>query len=448
MNGERPWLRMAGIAAFILALGLLAWRGPWRAMLDEKAGPSTTAERRSGGGSSDFSLIWQQSRAFLEGKTPYTVESIDEVWTRKSGTPEGTLPPSERNAALLVYPPSTFVLLAPWAWTDWPTARVLWTASNTVLLLAATVLALGMAGLRPKDAAWWFGAAAALAMAPGHATISVGQVSILTFFLIALGQALRMAGRENAAGVALGLATALKPQVGLLFLAYEVGRKRWRVGVMGVIAGVLTLAAGSWWLSRAGVDWLPQWRANLDTFANSDNANPTRANPLAFQLINLHYLVHAMTESVALVKMVVYAVCGGLCLAYFAVDLKGGGAKGERSGEMLSIGFVSVISLLVVYHRVYDAVVLIPVIAWVASGGGSSRSRGLAWIVAGLLLAFAGPWAGALHTLAETGRIPERIAKAWWFNAVVLRHAPLALLGIAGALLAARAACVRTDSRA
>lgn len=416
-----PAWRTFGVVLTVLALGFMLWRGPMRALAP--------------GGSSDFSLIWQSTRAWAEGQSPYTVESTAKVWREHAGAPAGEEPPSERNAALLVYPPTTFVVMAPWCLTDWTRSAVLWAAANTVLLMASVVLTLGLAGLTPRRAAWWFGAAGMLLLAPGHTAISVGQVSVLVYFLIVLAQAMRLAGRENACGGLLGLACAIKPQVALLFLAYEVGRRRWRVGIAGAVTVAAVGALGVWWLSRAGIDWVGPWRANLAAFAGSDNANPTAANPLRYHLINLHYLLHGFIGDVGTVKLLVYAVCGGLAAGYFVADLK----KPEGRGELTSASFVAVIAMLVVYHRMYDAVVLLLPAAWLVRELAAGR-RGVLQAGAGLgLAAFLAPGASLLNSLAVSGRLPRAVAEAGWFQAVVMPHAPLALLVLAGVLAAARA---------
>lgn len=412
------WLAL-GVVLTVLALGFMLWRGPMRALAP--------------GGSSDFSLIWQSTRAWAQGQSPYTVESTTRVWEEHAGA-GGEAPPSERNPALLVYPPSTFVVMAPWCLTDWTRSAVLWAAGNTVLLLGSVVLTLGLAGLSPRRAAWWFGAAGMLLLAPGHTSISVGQVSVLVYFLIVLAHAMRVAGRPNACGGLLGLACAIKPQVALLFLAYEVGRRRWRVGIAGAVTVAVVGALGVWWLSRAGIDWLPEWRANLAAFANSDNANPTASNPLRYHLINLHYLLHGFVGDVGTVKLLVYGVCGGLCAGYFAADL----GKPEGRGELTSASFVAVIAMLVVYHRMYDAVVLLLPAAWLVREL-AARRPGVLQGAAGLgLAAYLLPGASLLNSLAASGRLPATVVEAGWFQRLVMPHAVLALLGLAAVLLWAR----------
>jgi uncharacterized membrane protein YeaQ/YmgE (transglycosylase-associated protein family) len=235
--------------------------------------------------------------------------------------------------------------------------------------------------------------------------------------------------------VLLGVACAVKPQVAVLFLAYEFGRKRWATGLVGAAVAAGLLAAGAWQLSRSGIDWYPQWRANLAAFAGSDNANPTAANPLRYHLINLHYLFHAAGPglSVGAVKLMVYGVVGAFAAAYFAADFR----KPEDRGEVLSLSFVAVLAMLVVYHRMYDAVVLLLPLAWVARELAGGR-RGPVLAAAAALAAFLAPGASILQSLTASGRLPAGVSGSWWFQGVAMPHAAVALLVLGVVLLAAR----------
>lgn len=420
-RSSRPLLFVAVMLA-LCAMAFMAWRGPYRALVP--------------GGSSDFSLLWQSTRAWVEGKNPYSTVSTLEVWNAHSGTAPGTEAPSERIDALLVYPPTTYAALAPWTLTDWATSHRVWMVVNTVLLIASITLLLGLAGLRPSSASWWFAAAAALMLAPGHTAISVGQVAIPVLFLLTLAQVLRArSSPPGYAGILLGLACCLKPQIGLLFLAYEFGRRRWSTAIVGLITLAIVTAIGMWWLQRSGIDWIPKWKSNIDELANSNNANPSQANPLRYHLINLHYFLHGFIADLATVKYVVYGVCGTLCLTYFFVDR----VRPEDRSELVSLSFVAAISMLVVYHRMYDAVVLMLPLAWVAREIAGRRITVQVLVAGACLGVFLLPGASLLTSLIVSGKIPASIAEAGWFTRFVMPQAPIALLVLAGTMAWTRA---------
>jgi|GEM_PF-2711942 len=420
-----PWLILIAAVAYLLT------RGPVRALAD--------------GGSSDFSLLWQSTRAWIEGKSPYLVPDVIEVWDRNSGS--AIPPPSDRNAALLVYPPSAFPLLAPWAAMPWGVSRLVWMVSNTVLLLVSAVLALRTAGVPWRSGWLHIGVGTAAVLAPGHTAISVGQVSILVVFLLTVWAYARNTpdrprgwASDIAAGAALGASLALKPQIAALFLIYEVGRLRWRPALAGLVTAGALLMVGSWWLGRHGVDWYPQWRANVDAFRLTDNADASMANWLRYQLINLHVVFHPFTDPLtdrrAVVTALVGVSIGALCLWYLKHDR----FKPDPKGEALSLAFVAVVSVLAVYHRIYDATVLVFVIAF-AMGQLADLREGMvnrSLVAMAMLAVFLAPGSSALHSAVKLGAVPEWISSSVVWNGLIIPHATLVLVVLAALLCVCR----------
>jgi hypothetical protein len=409
-------LRLAGVAFAILAALFMLWRGPARS-----AAP---------GGSSDFSLIWMSTRAWWEGESPYTVEATDRVWADHAGM-SGEPAPNERIPALLVYPPTTFPVLAPWCLADWPASRTLWAGAGVVLLFATVVLLLGLAGLAPGHASWWFAAGGMLLLAPVHATISVGQPIALVMFLIVLAQAFRRLDRALAAGIALGLAAAVKPQIGLPFLIYEGGRGRWRTFIMGVLTLGLAAGVGVWVLRSNGIDWLPAWRDNLRVFSTSDNGSSGLANPIRYQLVNLHVWIHAFLADTRTVGMIVWGVVLGLCGAYLAFDR----LRPESRSELVSLSMVGAASLMIVYHRSYDAMVLLFPAALLAQRLVSGRRGVIEIALAACLGVFLVPGPTILDWLADKGKIPASIVQSPLWNGLLIPHAAITILVLAVVLV-------------
>lgn len=420
-----PWVILIVAVAYLLA------RGPARALAD--------------GGSSDFSLLWQSTRAWIEGQSPYRVTDVIDVWDRHSGS--AVVPPSDRNAALLVYPPSAFPLLAPWAAMPWGASRVVWMITNTVLLLVSAVMALRAAGVPWRSGWLHIGVGTAAVLAPGHTAISVGQVSILVVFLLSLWAYARNTpdrprgwASDVAAGVALGASLALKPQIAALFLVYEIGRLRWRPAAAAALTAGGLLALGSWWLGKHGVDWYPQWQANVDAFRLTDNADASMANWLRYQLINLHVVFHPFTDPWTdrriVVTVLVGASVGALCLWYLRYDR----FRPDPKGEALSLAFVSVISILAVYHRIYDAAVLIFVVAF-AMGQLADLKEGMvnrSLAAMAMLAVFLAPGASALHSAVKIGAVPDWVASTMVWNGVIVPHATVVLVALAALLCICR----------
>src|SRR6185295_17544631 len=80
------------------------------------------------------------------------------------------------------------------------------------------------------------------------------------------------------------------------------------------------------------------------------------------QLVNLHYPLHSFTDNRGLVRWEVCAIVGALGLAFIGADLaarKRRADPADRLADLACLSMAGVVSLIAVYHRCYDAVVLI-----------------------------------------------------------------------------------------
>jgi hypothetical protein len=112
----------------------------------------------------------------------------------------------------------------------------------------------------------------------------------------------------------------------------------------------------------------------------------------------------------------VWIAVGAMCAAYAWVDLKRGRVAGERralSSELASLSMVSVATLLVAYHRYYDATLLLfPLALAIAllAGDGARRRAGL--VTLALLAPLMAPLPATLVRLDRAGIVPEAVAES------------------------------------
>ncbi|GJQ29015.1 MAG: hypothetical protein HBSAPP03_08990 [Phycisphaerae bacterium] len=420
-------VRLRVLAALVaLAAAWFAYRGPVRALRE---------------GNYDAALVYASARAWLTGHNPYVGADASSAW-RAAGGPIERDPMSTRAQAVLLYPPATFVALAPVAALPWNTAEIAWTAMNAALWVLTLAWSARLAGLTWGSTAgrtYW---ALGLAFAPAHTCVAHGQTAVLAVACAAAGVLLAARGRGAWAGVLLALGAAVKPQVAALYIVHQAGRRRWLVAGVAVAAVGVIFALGAWRMSSAGVAWSPAWKGNLDAFTSLDDGNPTSTNPLRFQLINLQYLLHTFTDDAGFVRWATVGIVAGLCAAYFAADL----GRSTRRGDLSALAMVGVASLLVTYHRAYDAAILVFALAWAlavlgdAEAGGNARRW--AWAALACVLVFMVPGASALN--AVQGRLPAWLTGSWAWESLVMPHAVWALLGLGGVLIASRAGEARS----
>ena len=395
--------RAALVAALVVVSAYFFVRGPYRAWR----------------GTIDLHVFYSASRAWLLGRNPYDSRDLDAVFRDAGGT---------RVRDLSLNPPVTFVLLAPLAAVPWPVAEKAWTVLN-VLLTGACLWALAShLGFRRGETRTALFVAFALALAPFHTAISQGQLTVAVTALVVFAFGAELGGREVLAGVCLGLATALKPQMALLFVLLHLCRRRWRslAGAASTLAALGAIALGR--MALAGVPWLPSWRERLSTFTEGGTGDPTTANPGRQLMINLHVVLHELTDNRLAVNLIVLAfvvVAGGAVL-------RASRTRRDSASELLACSMAAVLSLVGFYNRLYSATLLVLPLAWCLLAMADRPLRKPAILVAWALVPFVVPGAAIMNVLARDGPMRSLAANPWWQAATF--HQVYALLVVAGAL--------------
>lgn len=437
-SAKPPIVRTLAILAAVAGAVFFAIRGPLAAM--EPAPP-----RR--GGSYDLMWMYSASRAWLQGGNPYTIEGADDAFVSGGGATEmeKKFRPGAREAGRsgLLYPPTTFVVMAPIGALPWSAAKLAWALVNAASLGGLAWALVRIAGLSWRGWRAWAVLALALVYAPGITATAFGQMPVPATALIALAVVARRAGRPMLAGALLALACALKPQHAGLFVVYEALRGRWRVVLSAAVVGGVIAGVGAGVLWARGFNWVDDLRANVGAFTVSGVGAPTRDNWLRFQMINLHYPLHEFITSVALVKALVFGVCGALMFGAWRLRPK----DADGPDELLALAVVAAASLMVVYHRSYDAVVLLFPLAWCVG-----RAGAVAWwrvAIVGLpALVFVVNGAAALYHKALPGQALEPMTHWRVWSLVILPHQAwaVAMVGVGSVVVLALLRRVRSSA--
>src|SRR5208283_169768 len=115
--------------------------------------------------------------------------------------------------------------------------------------------------------------------------------------------------------------------------------------------------------------------------------------------------------------------------------------------RLLAFGTLLVLSILPFYHRVYDTLLLVLPAIWVL-GNFAPPWRTLVGTLRILLACFLLPSGSALVAAVEENRIPQSIAREWWWNSLVMPHQIWLLLAISvGLLLSLRKLTLSTQQK-
>lgn len=409
------WFRTLAIGGLLLAIAYFAWRGVLRGLAD----------------SGDLAVGFSAGRAWLLGHDPYDAVVLGRDLVVAGGADVAGSGLLERLQN--VYVPATLPAFAPLAVFSWPIASLVFLALNVA---GSAFIAVGLGrllGWRASEPRALALAALVLALAPVHTAVASGQTAILATTALLAAVLAGRRGHPIGSGLLYGLATVIKIQIGLPFVAYLVWRRRWLAASCALLlvagAGLLAVAR----MQAAGVPWLSSWLANLAALSGPGGINdPSPLNVERFSLINLQVLLFDVVGRDDLVNLLTFALVGaaGLGLVWLV--------RGRTERDLLAVSVVAVLALLVAYHRYYDAVLLAFPIAWaVAALGSRLRREAIAVLV--LSADFLLPFQTALHDLEQGGRLPTWLTGGPLWDTVLLAQHVWALVLLTVVLLVAAA---------
>ena len=445
-SGAGRWLRRGAWVALAVAVVLLLVRG---------VGPGLSF-------SGDFTMIHAGARVWLEGGDPYNFETLYDRWQAAGG---GSERPREERWFVALYPPTTYAALAPVGALPWRWGRAAWVLLSVLSLGAVAWWAaawlrapgcharsgvgagpaeVGTGNTHPLEgvAPGWSRLlllAAWLSAGPVATTLEFGQLGLVVLALVAL--ALGTPGSRPpawAAGAALALAGCVKPQLAGVFALGFVALGRWRelgwtLGVGSAVAAVAVLR-----LELAGVAWVDGLLGNLRRFAGTGFADPSPANRVAWQMVNLKPLWLRLFSGGAGWAVAAVLAAAGARVAWRArgrSSTRGGYAEADLALWVTAVA--AVVTLLVAYHRAYDAVLLAVPAVWAVRALPSGRRVAPTLVLLGVA-AFWPPLPELLNHLAHHTRLPRSTDWPFWLETAVMYHRPAVLLGVLGVLLGVR----------
>ncbi len=403
--------RQIALAFLALAAVIFIVRGPMRTL-------------RSG---DDLAPPYGGARAWLLGENPYDSHVLAATLLEAGRESDADGKPRGFNPSL--YPPPTFVALLPLAALSWPVARGCFLALSILLVAAHLQALLRLVGVSVGEVPGLVLVGSVSALAPYHTGIALGQLAIPSVALLVIAIE-RIENRSDlAGGLLLGAATLLKPQLAGLFILYFLWRRHWRAALVaagvGAVASVLALG----WLWWNDIDWVASWQATA-AMTRTVGGPLDPSGPLSAQLIDLQPLLALFSlDSPGVIALLIGAV---LAIAIYRL----GDVLGPEH-NLLLLSAVATLSLLIVYHRFYDAAVLSLPLSWAVTTWRCPKMRRFGVGVALCCAVFFVPGAWMLQVFAERGSLPSLMTQSAVWNAVLLRHQNWALVVLIGLLLRA-----------
>jgi hypothetical protein len=349
------------------------------------------------GGVASFQNIYYGTDCLLHHCDPYRVSQLD-VFTRKQGIEESKLGINDPATAAKLYQlrtlyvnlPTTFLFIAPFTILAWGPAHVLWIALVASFFILAAILMWDVgARYSPGVAAFL----ACILLANSETVFAGGNTAGIVVGLCVIAVWCLLEERFVPAGMLCFIAAlAIKPHdAGLVWLYFLLagGVHRKRALQVFFLVAVLGIAA-LLWLSHAVPHWLPEMRANLATISGPRGMNNPGPGSLtgntAGMVVDLQAAVSILWNNPIFYNLTSYLVCGIMLLFWIVTTLR---SRFSATQALFALAAVVPITLLVTYHRPYDARLLlltVPACAMLWARGGSIARIALLLTTAGVVL--------------------------------------------------------------
>lgn len=356
--------RFAFFCAIALGLGIFVFRAIGPAYADTK---------------NDFSDPYCASLLWRKGQNPYDSSLATKTNQAMAHVSIRIVP---------VYPPTAYVLISPFTFLHWRAANLLWSILGLVGVGSLAYTIPGIAGLTFAGNRAWFVAACVFCAVPLQTSLHVANSSAIAIAVCVLGVYLAGSRKELFSGLLLAIGMCLKPQLGIWFFIFYVIRRRWRMVLPATIfAGAVTLIAFSI-MPVTPSTFLHDYRSNLHYWFDPGRMNDfSAANPFSFQLVNTQVLVGQVFHDNAAATLVAWTL--------FAVSAMTWGWRMLRCSvedDLLALSSVLALGMIPLYHRSYDAAIVLLSLAWSVSSNARGMLARLAPLVLYLVLEIPVSW--------------------------------------------------------
>ena len=342
-------------------------------------------ERSARGIIVDFKVVYQGTRCLLQHRDPFNENELMSVYVAEGGEPPSgheELNRVRQIVALQVYFPTAFLCIAPLALLPWWAAHILWTALTVTAFTLSAFLVWTLAQDPAPSVAFYL---ICFVLANCGILFAGGNPAGFAIGLCVLAVWCFLEDRFAClAVVSMAVSLALKPHdtgaVWLYFLLAGGTYRKRALQTFAVIAGFGLTAF--MWISNVSPHWVRELLANLS--ATSVRGGITDPGPHAMSgsggggmILDLQTIFSIFRDDPRFYNPVTYLICGPLLIIWIFITLR---AKPTRSKDYFALAAIAALSMLPVYHRPYDAKLLLltlPACAMVLAEGGPLGRIGL-----------------------------------------------------------------------
>jgi hypothetical protein len=318
-------------------------------------------ERASPNGMIDFKGTYYDARCLLQHSDPYQFGAPARVYLAEQKDHPLLSDVLRQVLSLNIYLPTTSIFITPFAMLPWGPAHRLWMIVSAVSLTLAAFL---MWNRGADYAPLISGVLICFILANCEAVLATGNTAGIMVSLCVVAVWCFLRERFVWVGIlCLAVSLSIKPHdagfVWLYFLlAGGIYRKR---ALQTLLATAVLAVAAIVWVTPIAPHWIQELQSNNLTDllpGGAGNPGPNSANSGSgpSMIINLQSAIYVFSSDPRIYIPVSYLVCGSLLLVWLVCTLR---ARFSPAKAWLAFAAVVPLTLLVTYHRPYDAKLLL-----------------------------------------------------------------------------------------
>jgi hypothetical protein len=341
----------------------------------------------------DFKAIYYGARCLIQHSDPYNEGEFLRVYRE-----EGGQFPSDPTMAQLfnravpvcINLPSSLFLIVPFAILPWGPAHLLWMTLVACSLTLTAILTWNLAGDSANGVSLLL---ICLIVSNSEMLFASGNLAGIAVSLCIVSVWCFLKNRFVTTGIfCLAISLAIKPHdaglVWLYFLLVGGIHRRRALQTLTLTVGLCLLAA--LWVTHVAPQWMPELHSNLlATSAHGDLSDPGPTSlsihgPV--RIIDLQTVISLFRDDPSIYNPISYLICGALLLAWAVRTLQ---TRFSRDRACIALAAIAALSMLPIYHRLYDAKLLllaVPACALLWAEGGLTRWTALVVSTAGVVL--------------------------------------------------------------
>jgi hypothetical protein len=374
----------------------------------------------------DFRAMYYPARCLLQHCDPYNENEVMRIYLAEGSYTRQDTAKERQMASRYGYLPSAFLLTIPFALLPWGPAHLLWLVLTAAsLIFAAWLIWNSGASYAPVIA----GCLAGFLLANSELLIDQGMCAGIAISLCVVAAWCFIRERFVQVGIlCMALSLAVKPQdTGLVWLYFLLAGGTYRKRALQTLAATAVLILPLLvWVSRVAPQWMQELRANILAFSvhggiNDPGIFSSGSHGLAM-VISLQSPVSVFWDDPHIYNSVSYLVCAPLLLLWAFITLR---TRATPARAWLALASIAALTMLPVYHRQYDAKLLlltVPACLMLWAEGGLTGWFALLVNVAGFALTGDLTWAILLPLINRwtTGLSVETLAVAQVFPAPMI----------------------------